>query len=93
MSSTRTFSDVTAEVVGRMKEFARANYDIVFDPPDGPTSIATSQTPLGECVIEFVHNPAKAELKLTLVKKPWLLPESVLWSGFTETLARCRREP
>jgi len=29
-------------------------------------------------VIEFVHDPAKVELTLTLVKKPWLLPaESV----------------
>jgi hypothetical protein len=73
-----------------MKEFARANYNIVFDPPAGPTSIATSQTPLGECVIEFVHDPAKAELTLTLVKKPWLLPEGVLWSGFIATLDRCR---
>jgi hypothetical protein len=92
MSTTRTFSGVTSEVVSRMKELARANYSIVFDPPDGPTSIATSQTPLGECVIEFVHDPAKAELTLTLVKKPWLLPESMLWSGFTETLDRCRGE-
>ena len=92
MSTTRTFSDVTAELVSRMKEFARAKYDIVFDPPDGSTSIATSQTPLGECVIEFVHDAEKAELTLTLVKKPWLLPEGVLWNGFTETLERCRNE-
>jgi hypothetical protein len=92
MSNTRAFSGVTAEVVSRMKDFARANYDIVFDPPDGPTSIGTSQTPLGECVIEFVHDPAKDELTLTLVKKPWLLPESMLWNGFTETLEHCRNE-
>jgi hypothetical protein len=92
MSNTRTFSYVTAEVVNRMKEFARAKYNIVFDPPDGSTSIATSQTPLGECVIEFVHDSARAELTLTLVKKPWLLPESMLWNGFTETLDHCRKE-
>jgi hypothetical protein len=92
MSNTRTFSYVTAEVVNRMKEFARAKYNIVFDPPDDSTSIATSQTPLGECVIEFVHDSARAELTLTLVKKPWLLPESMLWNGFTETLDHCRKE-
>ena len=92
MSSTRTFSGVTAAVVSRMKEFARAKYDIVFDPPDGPTSTATSQTPLGECVIEFAHDPARAELTLTLVKKPWLLPEGLLWNGLVETLERCRSE-
>ena len=92
MPSTRTFSDVTPEILHRMKEFGRAEYNIVYDPPEGPVSTATSQTPLGECVVEFAHDPAKAELTLTLVKKPWLLPEGLLWSGFSETLERCRGE-
>jgi len=93
MSNGRTFSGVTDEILDRMKALGRAEYDIVYDPPEGPVSTATSQTPLGECVIEFVHDPAKAELTLTLVKKPWLLPESVLWNGFSETLDRCRGGP
>ena len=92
MPSTRTFSDVTPEILHRMKEFGRAEYNIVYDPPEGPVSTATSQTPLGECVVQFAHDPAKAELTLTLLKKPWLLPEGLLWSGFSETLERCRRE-
>ena len=92
MPGTRTFPDVTAEILSRMKEFGRAEYGIVYDPPEGPISTATSRTPLGECVIEFVHDAAKAELTLTLVKKPWLLPEGLLWNGFSETLERCRKE-
>jgi hypothetical protein len=92
MPSTRTFSGVTPEILHRMKEFGRAEYNIVYDPPEGPVSTATSQTPLGECVVEFAHDPAKAELTLTLLKKPWLLPEGLLWSGFSETLERCRKE-
>jgi len=92
MPSTRTFSGVTPEILHRMKEFGRAEYNIVYDPPEGPVSTATSQTPLGECVVQFAHDPAKAELTLTLLKKPWLLPEGLLWSGFSETLERCRRE-
>jgi hypothetical protein len=92
MSDSRTFSGVTAEVLSRMKQLGRAEYGIVYDPPEGSISTATSQTPLGECVIEFAHDAAKAELTLTLVKKPWLLPESVLWNGFTQTLERCRKE-
>jgi len=92
MPSTRSFSGVTAEILSRMKEFGRAEYGIVYDPPEGPISTATSQTPLGECVIEFVHDVAKGELTLTLVRKPWLLPESLLWNGLSETLERCRKE-
>jgi hypothetical protein len=92
MSTSRTFTGVTPEILSRMKEMGRDEYNIVYDPPDGPVSTATSQTPLGECVIEFAHDPTKAELTLTLVKKPWLLPEGVLWSGFVATLERCRGE-
>jgi hypothetical protein len=92
MSTTRSFSGISAETVARMKEFGRAQYGIVFDPPDGPNSIATSQTPFGECVIAFAYDRERAELTLNLVKKPWLLPESVLWNGFLSTLERCRSE-
>jgi hypothetical protein len=92
MPSSRTFSGVTVEILTRMKEFGRAQYNIVYDPPEGPLSTATSQTPLGECIIEFAHDAGKAELTLTLVKKPWLLPEGLLWNGFSETLERCRKE-
>jgi hypothetical protein len=92
MSNSRTFSGVTAEVLIRMKQLGRAEYGVVYDPPEGAVSVATSQTPLGECVIEFVHDNAKAELTLTLVKKPWLLPEGALWRGFVATLERVRNE-
>ena len=91
MSNSRTFSGVTAEILSRMKEIGRTEYRVVYDPPEGPISTATSQTPLGECVVEFVHDPAKAELKLTVINKPWLLPEGLLWNGFSQTLERCRQ--
>jgi hypothetical protein len=92
MPSTRTFAGVTAAILIRMKEFGRAEHGIVYDPADGASGTATSETPLGECVIEFAHDGATDELTLTLVKKPWLLPESVLWNGFAATLERCRQE-
>jgi hypothetical protein len=93
MSSTRTFSGVTSEILSRMKELGRAEHGITYDPPDAAVGTATSQTPLGECVIEFSHDSAKGELTLTLVKKPWLLPEGLLWDGFEATLSRCSKEP
>jgi hypothetical protein len=92
MPATRKFSGVSAAMVVRMKEYSRSQYGVVFDPPEGPNSIATSQTPLGECVIEFAHDSEREELALTVVKKPWLLPEGLLWNGFVETLERCREE-
>jgi hypothetical protein len=90
MSNTRSFPDVTSAVLTRVKELGLAKYGVVFDPPDGLSGTATSRTPLGQCVIEFVLDGARSELTLTLVKKPWLLPEGMLWNGFVETLARCQ---
>ena len=92
MPTSRTFPGIPVEIVDRMKAYGRSQYGIVFDPPEGPNSTATGQTPLGECVIEFAHDVERAELTLTLVKKPWLLPEGLLWNGFLETLERCREE-
>ena len=92
MPTSRTFSGISDEIVGRMKAYGRSHYGIVFDPPEGPNSTATSQTPVGECVIEFAHDSAQQELTLTIVKKPWLLPESLLWNGFLRTLEHCSEE-
>jgi cation transport ATPase len=90
--NSRTFSNVTAEALSRMKNLGRTQYSLVFEPPDGPRSNAISQTPFGECVVGFYHDVARAELTLTLVKKPPLVPESLLWSTFLNTLERCREE-
>jgi hypothetical protein len=90
MASSRTFSNVSLETLSRIKEVGRTEHGVVYDPPDGPRSTASSQTPFGECVTEFVHDGTRAELTVTIVKKPWLLPEGMLWDGFMRVLERCR---
>ncbi len=90
MSDSRTFSGITADVLGRIKQAGSAEYGIAFDPADGPAGTASGRTPLGECIVEFAHDNANAALLLTLVKKPMLLPAGVLWRGLTETIERCR---
>ena len=92
MSESRTFSDISEAVVGRMKELGRTQFGMVFDPPDGASSTATSPTPFGECVVAFVHDRGCSELTLTVIKKPALLSTATLWSGFAAALARCREE-
>ena len=90
MSGIRTFPGVTPDTLSRMQELGRASYGIVYNPPVGSAGTATSQTPLGQIVIEFVHNNENSELTLTLIEKPPLLPEKLLWSGFVNTLNSCR---
>ncbi len=63
-----------------MKEYERSQSRIVFDPCGGANSTATSQTPLGEYMIEFAQVGPRSELTLTLVEKPQLG-----WKGFLTT--------
>jgi hypothetical protein len=90
MSKSRKFPNVTTEILTRIKEVGRIEHGVVYDPPDGPRSTASSQTPLGECMIQFDHDSARAELTVTIIKRPWLLPEGILWDGFMRALERCR---
>jgi hypothetical protein len=90
MAVTRTFSSVTDDLMHRIKQVARDQHGILFDPPDGVTGTATGRTPLGECVVRFVYDSAQAELVMTLVKKPLMLPAGFLWTAFSAELERSR---
>lgn len=91
MSNSRTFPGVTVETLSRIKGLGLTEYGVTYDPPDGPSSTASSQTPFGECVVQFVHDSARAELTLTIIKKPSLVPLGMLWGGLTATIDRCRQ--
>ena len=82
---------MTIETLSRVKEVGRSEHGVVYDPPDGSRSTtASSRTPFGECVIQFDHDSARAVLTVTIIKRPWLLPEGILWDGFMRALERCR---
>ena len=89
MSKSRIFPNVSIETVSRVKYVGRTEHGVVYDPPDVSRSTAFSRTPFGECVIHSIDS-ARAELTVTIVKSPWLLPEGILWDGFLRALARCR---
>jgi hypothetical protein len=90
MAVSRTFSSVTADVMDRIKQVARDEHGILFDPPEGTKGTATGRTPLGECIVRFVYDSAQAELVMTLVKKPLMLPAGFLWTAFSAELERSR---
>nr|WP_294506990.1 hypothetical protein [uncultured Rhodopila sp.] len=90
MAATRTFSSVSAELMERIRQVARDEHGILFDPPDAATGTATGRTPLGECIVHFAYDIAQAELVMTLVKKPLMLPAGFLWTAFLAELERSR---
>ena len=46
---------------------------------------------LGKVIVRFTHDRAREEMTVTIVRKPKLLPEAVLWAGVA--LALCRAVP
>ena len=90
MAATRTFSSVTADLMHRIRQVARDEHGILFDPPDGTKGTATGSTPLGVCIVDFVYDTAQAELVMTVVKKPLMLPAAFLWTAFSAELERSR---
>jgi hypothetical protein len=93
MSASRAFPGVRVEVVNRIKQIAHDEHGVVFDPQDGTTGTATAGTPMGECVVHFVHDSVQSVLVLTLVKKPMLLPAALLWSGLGDEVERLIKMP
>ncbi len=90
MAVTRTFSCVTADTMHRIRQVARDEHGILFDPPDGVKGTATGRTPLGECIVRFAYDSVQSELAMTLVKKPLLLPAAFLWTAFSAELEHVR---
>jgi hypothetical protein len=93
LSASRAFSGVTVTVVNRIKQVAYGEHGVVFDPPDGTNGTAIVRTPIGNCVMHFVHYSTQSVLVLTLVKKPMFLPAALLWSGLSAEVERFKRTP
>jgi hypothetical protein len=93
LSASRAFSGVTVAVVNRIKQVAHGEHGIVFDPHDGTKGTAIARTPIGNFVMDFVHDAARSVLVLTLVKKPVLLPAVLVWNRLGTEVERFKRMP
>lgn len=90
--SSRTFSDVTIEILDRIAArdaAAGLTFHIADDRRSG--SVA-GPTPLGEVEARFELVPERGELAVTILRKPPFLPTSLLWSEFSRAIERARAE-
>ena len=89
MSTTYLFSGITIEVLNRMREEDSADYVLKLDStPDRIGGTVRKPTPFGDVTVRFDHDSQRAEMTVTILKKPMLLPAAVLWAGLTHAL-RC----
>lgn len=90
--SSRTFSDVTIDILERIAARGGAaglEFRINDDRRSG--SVAGT-TPVGEVEARFELGAAGEELAVTILRKPPFLPTNMLWSEFTRAIVRARAE-
>ncbi|HWT08250.1 MAG TPA: hypothetical protein VN329_03745 [Roseomonas sp.] len=89
---SQTFSDVTIDMLERIA--ARddaAGFEFCIDE-DRRAGTAAGITPFGEVAARFALDAERAELAVTILRKPPFLPATLLWSEFSRAIDRARAE-
>jgi hypothetical protein len=89
-SKPHVFTRVTLQALNTLRSQAGGNFGLELDP-DGVGGLITIQTGMGEVVLRFSHNNERAELALTILKKPAKLPTMMILAETSELLRRAAK--
>jgi len=92
MSRTRIYSGITLEALSRMRDDSNRDYAVELDA-SGVSGTVSKPTPFGNALMRFEHDGGRAEMTVTILKKPALLPAAVLWAGVAHALRRAGGAP
>lgn len=90
MAKTRSFGGVTQAVWECVKTTSYQQHGTNYVPPDGNQGAATTNTPIGDVVLNFDYAPTKDTITYTIVKKPFLVSDDQIWNGIQETIDGCQ---
>ena len=91
MAASKTFKGVTPEIIHRLSGDRNGDYKFVLNA-DGRTGTLSGKSAVGDLAISFEHDPAMAEVKVTVLKKPALAPVALVWAEFTYALRQATAE-
>jgi hypothetical protein len=81
------FHGITLAALVRMHAEGGSDHVVELDP-DQSGGTVRRPTPLGEVTVRFAHDREREEMTVTIVSKPKLLPDKVLWAGVALVLQR-----
>ena len=87
MSRKHIFAGVTSETLGRLPQWDDGSFELQLDR-DRIGGTLTRRTGLGEVVVRFNHDNERAEMTVTIVKKPMLMPTPLLLAEMSLALRR-----
>jgi hypothetical protein len=90
MSKVQTFKGVTQDVLEYLHAVGGRDFVTEFEA-DGRRGTITGASGLGRVSLHFDYDAARAEMTLTILKKPMLAPPSLLWAEFSYAVRDARK--
>ncbi|HEX4462038.1 MAG TPA: hypothetical protein VIA18_28870 [Polyangia bacterium] len=87
--SSKSYDGVTQAVWECVKANSIAQNNAVYDPPDGDAGTVTIPTAVGTVVLDYALDPTASTVTYTIKSKPFLVPESAMWSGIGDSIDGC----
>ena len=85
MAKRQTFRGVTIAVLQQMRAVNNGDFTLEFEQ-HGVSGTVAGGTPLGNVVLHFHYAEERAEMTLTILKKPMFVPFPILWAEFSRTV-------
>jgi hypothetical protein len=85
-TTSRTFEGVTPEIWNFLKEDSKCKHDTVYDPPDGDSGTATTDTIIGKLELTYNFNREQNKVTFTIESKPVLVPAGRIWDGIQDAI-------
>ena len=90
MSKVQTFKGVTQAVLEYLHAIGGRDFVTEFEA-DGRRGTITGASGLGRVSLHFEYDEPRAEMTLTILRKPMLAPASLLWAEFSYAVMDARK--
>jgi len=87
VAKEKTYSGITEEIWERIKVTTEAEHKTIYTL--GNPGNATTQTAVGQIVLEYNFDSSEKNLYYKIVKKPFLVPESQIWDTLDKSIQNC----
>ncbi len=91
MADEKTYNDVTAPIFDCVKTTGEKTLGTKFVPPDANQGTATTQSSVGEIVLNFDFDPQASTLTYKILKKPFMVSENQIWDSIQGGIDGCRK--
>lgn len=91
MSESRTFGNVSADLLEEIFTVGRERHGARIEAEDALRGATTTPTPLGSLVLNYALDPDAETVTYTIVRKPMFVADRLIWDGIQSAIEECRR--